>query len=183
MNQRLAWIDLEMTGLDPKKEAILEVACLITDNDLNLIAQAPTYVVKPSQQFLDAMQPIVRDMHTKSGLLADVAASNYTCAHVEKQLLMFLAQHCQPQTAPLCGNSIWMDKFFIKESMPTLYDFFHYRTIDVTTIKELVKRWYPHNQQANFAKKNTHRALQDIEESINELRYYRKHFFKKADWA
>lgn len=181
MKKNLVWIDLEMTGLDPKIDVIVEIACVITNDNLDVIASMPSLPVKVSQKALDSMGQVVKDLHTKSGLLEVLEHAVLDCAQVEQQVLHFVKQYCEPQTAPLCGNSIWMDKFFLKESMPQLYYYFHYRTIDVSTFKELVQRWYPHDPHAVFSKKNNHRASDDIYESIEELRHYRRYFFKKVD--
>lgn len=181
MNNKLVWLDLEMTGLDPKKDTILEIACVVTDDQLRVIAQAPTLLIKTDAHTLAGMVSGVRTLHENSGLLTDIQHATLTRQQAEQQLLAFLQEHVEPKTAPLCGNSIWMDKFFLKEHMPQLYDFFHYRTIDVSTIKELVRRWYPHDAHTGFPKKNNHRALDDVHESIAELRHYHTYFFKKAD--
>lgn len=181
MNKNLVWIDLEMTGLDPQQDQILEVACVVTNNNLDVIATMPSLLIKTPQKALDGMIPVVKELHTVSGLLKALHSATLSCAQVEQRVLAFVQQYCQSQTAPLCGNSVWMDKMFIKEHMPALYAYLHYRIIDVSTIKELVQRWYPHDQQATVSKKNSHRALEDIQESIAELRHYRKYFFKKVD--
>ncbi len=181
MHNKLVWLDLEMTGLDPKNDVILEIACVVTDDALNVVAQAPSLLIKADEKKLSAMVPEVRTIHADSGLLSDLAHAMLTVQQAEQKMLNFLREHCKQQTVPLCGNSIWMDKFFLKEHMPLLYNFFHYRTIDVSSIKELVRRWYPNDAHAGFPKKNNHRALDDVYESIAELRHYQTYFFKKVD--
>lgn len=181
MQKKLVWLDLEMTGLDPKDDTILEIACVVTDDQLNVLAESPSLLIKTDPKKLASMHSEVQQLHTASGLMSALKTATLTCLQAEQQILTFLQEHCEPQTAPLCGNSIWMDKFFLKEHMPLLYNFFHYRTIDVSTIKELVRRWYPYDNHAGFPKKNNHRALDDVYESIKELRHYQTYFFKKVD--
>ncbi len=174
---RLVWIDLEMTGLDAQKDLILEFAMIITDNDLNVVAPKAHYVIHQSQAGLSTMDAWVREHHTKSGLIGQVSQATMSVDAVEQEALALLREHCSPKKAPLCGNSIWQDAIFLRRYMPQLMDFLHYRIVDVSSIKEVIKRWYPKNKEAHFTKSDTHRALQDIEESIAELAWYRKKFF------
>ena len=177
LETNLVWMDLEMSGLDPKTCSILEVATLITDKDLNVIAQSPALVVHQPQWVLNAMDDWNKEHHTQSGLINAVKASKVTSAEAERQTLEFVARYCKPQYSPLCGNTIYQDRRFLTEHMPKLESFFHYRLVDVSTIKELVKRWYGPEFQAP-PKKKAHKALEDILETIEELRFYRKTVFK-----
>lgn len=173
----LAWMDLEMTGLEPARHTIIELATLVTDDDLEIVAEGPDLVVHASADELARMDDVVRVMHTKSGLLAAIEASTLTLADAGTQTLAFLQQHIPaPRTVPLCGNSIGTDRRFLAAWLPAIEQFLHYRSIDVSTIKELARRWAP-EVYANAPKKlGTHRALGDIKESIEELRYYRATF-------
>ena len=171
----LVWIDLEMTGLDPEKHVILEIATIITDNNLEIIAEGPELVIHQPEQALQNMDQWVQDQHTKSGLLDAVRKSKVTIQDAEQQTLAVIKEHCLQDESVLCGNSVWMDKFFLKKYMPAITDYLHYRVIDVSTIKELAARWYP--EQPEYEKKETHRALADIRESIDELKAYRKKLF------
>ena len=174
----LAWIDLEMTGLDPTRHTIVEVACLITDDDLSIIEEGPDLVVHASPEELAGMDDVVRNMHTRSGLLADIEASTLTVAEAGDQTLTFLKKHIgQPRTVPLAGNSIGTDRRFLAAQMPEVEDYLHYRSVDVSTIKELCRRWRPEVYKAAPSKKGGHRALQDIRESVGELAYYRTAIF------
>ena len=173
----LIWIDLEMTGLDPVKDKILEIATIVTDNELNIIEEGPVVVIGQSDECLEAMDDWCVRVHKQSGLLEKVVNSSVTEAQAQDQTLDFLYKHCQPGKSPLCGNSVWMDRFFFLHHMSDLYTFLHYRTIDVSTIKELAKRWYPNSPALDFKKQNTHRALDDIRESIGELKHYKDCFF------
>jgi len=173
----LVWIDLEMTGLNPEKNVILEIASIITDKDLNIIAKGPVFIIHHSDNTLKQMEKWSKEQHTKSGLLKKVTESTTTMAQAEQQTLDFIKKHCEEKLSPLCGNSIWQDRAFLYRYMPKLLDFMHYRLIDVTSFKEVITRWYPNNPNAVFEKKDTHRSLEDIEESIDELKYYRTHFF------
>lgn len=172
----LGWIDLEMTGLDPASCVILEIACLVTDKDLNILAEGPVLAIHQSDAVLDAMDEWNQTHHGKSGLIGRVKASTITAEEAEKRALEFFAQHLKPRTSPLCGNSIHMDRLFISKYMPQLEAFFHYRNIDVSTVKELARRWYGPDAQPKKAEK--HQALDDIRESVAELRHYRERFFK-----
>jgi oligoribonuclease len=171
----LVWIDLEMTGLDASQDHILEIAVLVTDANLQIVAEGPDLIVHQSPQILKSMLPVVRDMHLGSGLLDLVSSSLVSLEQAEQQVLDFLAPYGAPQTMPLCGNSIWQDKLFLINHMPALNHFLHYRIIDVSTIKELVTRWYG---VPEFKKAKTHRALSDIHESIAELAFYRQKYFR-----
>lgn len=175
--QNLVWIDLEMTGLCPEKDHILEIASLVTDNQLNIIAQGPALIVHQPQNALLGMNDWVRQQHTRTGLLDAVNRSPIMLEQAEQETLNFLSNYCIAGLSPLCGNSVWQDRSFMRLLMPRLNNFLHYRIIDVTSIKEVVKRWYPHDPHAEFKKHDCHRALDDIKESVAELVHYRKHFF------
>ena len=175
MAKHLIWIDLEMTGLDPDAHMIVEIASIVTDNQLNIVAEGPDIVINQPHAVLSAMEPWSREHHQASGLTDRIKASPYTCAQAETETLAFLSQYCKKGDSPLCGNSIGQDRRFLVKHMPSLEDFFHYRNIDVSTIKELVKRWYP--ALSRFEKEKTHLALSDIRESIGELVYYRNNVF------
>jgi oligoribonuclease len=175
----LAWMDLEMTGLDPARHVIVEIATLITDDDLQLVAEGPDLVIGASAAQLAEMDDVVRSMHTSSGLLAQVEASTLTLAQAGQATLEFLRRHiAESSTVPLCGNSIGTDRRFLAAQLPDIDEFLHYRSIDVSTIKELVRRWYPEVFADAPKKVGSHRALGDITESINELRYYRQTVFR-----
>jgi oligoribonuclease len=172
-------MDLEMTGLDAATDVIVEIATLLTDDDLELIAEGPDLVVSASAESLASMVPVVRTMHEKSGLLASVEASTISLAEAVEATLAFLRHHIQePGTVPLCGNSIGTDRRFLAAWMPEIESFFNYRSVDVTTVKELARRWYPEALAGAPAKAGGHRALDDIRESVEELRYYRGSVFK-----
>jgi len=175
MTQHLIWIDLEMTGLDPEKHVIVEIASIVTDDQLNVVAEGPDIVIRQPRSILSAMEPWSLEHHQASGLTDRIKASSYSCARAEAETLAFLSRFCERGASPLCGNSIGQDRRFLVKQMPTLEDFFHYRNIDVSSVKELVKRWYPNLPQ--FKKEKTHLALSDIKESIDELLYYRKNVF------
>jgi oligoribonuclease len=178
----LAWMDLEMTGLDPSVHVIVEIATLITDDELNVVAEGPDLVVRASEQELAAMDDVVRTMHTKSGLLPAIEASTTTLAEAGTATLEFLKQHIgEAMTVPLCGNSIGTDRRFLARWLPEIDDFLHYRSVDVSTVKELAKRWYPEAAAAQPRKAGSHRALGDIMESVAELRYYRQAVFLPRD--
>ena len=176
--QHLIWIDLEMTGLDPQQDFILEIAAVVTTSDLDIVAQGPDVIIHQPQEHIASMSYFVRNMHANSGLLDAVKQSSISVDQAQMEVLTFLKQYCEKNSAPLCGNSVWVDRFFLKCHMPELYDFFHYRTIDVSTLKELAVRWYP-NQIEIFKKLKKHRALDDIQESIAELKYYKNKLFLK----
>jgi oligoribonuclease len=177
----LAWIDLEMTGLDPARHTIVEIACLITDDELQLVEEGPDLVVHASPQELVDMDDFVRTMHTRSGLLAAMDASTLTLADAGDQTLAFLRSHIpEARTVPLAGNSIGTDRRFLATQLPEIEEFLNYRSVDVSTIKELARRWLPEVYKAAPEKKGGHRALQDIRESVAELAYYRAAIFDRA---
>jgi oligoribonuclease len=173
----LIWIDLEMTGLNPDTDRIIEAAIVVTDGDLNTIAEAPVLVVHQPDSVLDAMDNWNKSTHGKSGLIDKVKASTLTEAEVEAQMLAFMLQYVPTRTSPMCGNSICQDRRFLARWMPKFEDYFHYRNLDVSTIKELAKRWKP-DMAKGVKKHGKHEALADIYESIEELKHYREHFFK-----
>ena len=170
---RLVWIDLEMTGLDPATCAIVEIATIITEGDLSPVAEGPCLTIFQPPEVMAKMPPVVVEMHQKSGLTARVAESTITLADATAETAAFIAAHIAPKSAPLCGNSIWKDKQFLEAYMPEVVELLHYRLVDVSTLKELVRRWYPVSFRAP-RKKEAHRALDDIRESIEELRWYRE---------
>jgi oligoribonuclease len=172
----LIWIDLEMTGLNPDTDVIIEIATIVTDSDLNILAEGPSLVVKQPKALLDGMDEWNTRQHGNSGLTARVLASDIDAAEAERQTMLFLEQWVEKGASPMCGNSICQDRRFLWRGMPQLEAFFHYRNLDVSTIKELAKRWRP--EIANGVKKNSaHLALDDIRDSIAELQHYRKFFF------
>jgi oligoribonuclease len=178
----LAWMDLEMTGLDPTRDVIVEIATLLTDDELVTIAEGPDIVVNATAEQLAAMDGVVRRMHERSGLLTAITASPVTLADAGAQTLEFLRGHvATPRTVPLCGNSIGTDRRFLAAHLPELESFLHYRSIDVSSVKELCRRWYPDAFAAAPPKKETHRALDDIRESVRELAYYRSAIFRAVD--
>jgi oligoribonuclease len=169
-------MDLEMSGLDPSRCTILELATVLTDAALEVVAEGPDIVVHQPEPVLEAMDAWCQEHHQQSGLVAQVRASRISLAEAEQQVLEFLREHTEPRSSPLCGNSIWQDRRFLAQHTPTLHEFLHYRSIDVSSIKELARRWYP--ELGPFAKQKTHRALDDIHESIAELRFYQKTLFR-----
>ncbi len=174
----LVWIDCEMTGLDLGKDALIEVAALVTDPDLNVLGEGVDVVIHAEDALLDGMLDVVRDMHAKSGLTAAVRASAVTVAEAEDLVMGYITTHVpDPRTAPLCGNSIATDRGFLARDMPRLDNHLHYRMIDVSSIKELCRRWYPRVYFGQPPKGLAHRALADIRESIRELEYYRRTLF------
>ena len=173
----LIWVDMEMTGLVPETDHIIEVAMVITDNDLNTVAEGPVLVVHQPDSILDGMDNWNKSTHAKSGLIDRVKASVLNDAQVEEQVLEFLKEYVPTRTSPMCGNSICQDRRFMARWMPKLEDYFHYRNLDVSTLKELAKRWKP--EMAKGVKKHgKHEALADIYESIEEMKHYREHFIK-----
>jgi oligoribonuclease len=177
MNDQLVWIDCEMTGLDLARDALIEIACIVTDGQLNAADEGVDLVIKPPAEALDNMPAVVRDMHTASGLL-DELPSGITLAEAQEQVLAYVRSHVrEPRKVPLCGNSIATDRTFIARDMPELDAFLHYRMVDVSSIKELARRWYPRAYFASPEKHGGHRALADIKESIRELQYYREAIF------
>lgn len=178
MADLLVWIDCEMTGLDLGKDKLIEVAALVTDPELNVLGEGVDLVIHADDEALDAMPPVVRDMHAKSGLTEEVRRSTITMAEAEEAVLAYVREFVpNPRTAPLCGNSIATDRGFLARDMHALDDFLHYRMIDVSSIKELCRRWYPRVYFGQPAKGLAHRALADIRESIRELEYYRRTIF------
>jgi oligoribonuclease len=174
----LVWIDCEMTGLDLGKDKLIEVAALVTDPELNVLGEGIDLVIHADDAALDAMPPVVRDMHAKSGLTEEVRRSVITMAEAEEAVLAYIKEFVpNPRTAPLCGNSIATDRGFLARDMPALDAHLHYRMIDVSSIKELCRRWYPRVYFGQPAKGLSHRALADIRESIRELEYYRRTIF------
>lgn len=177
MNDRLVWIDCEMTGLDLRRDALIEIAALVTDGELNILDEGVDLVIKPPEEAVRQMSQVVREMHTTSGLL-DELPSGITLAEAETKVLDYVRSHVPgAKKAPLCGNSIATDRSFLARDMPALDAHLHYRMVDVSSIKELSRRWYPRAYFASPAKKGGHRALADITESITELRYYRAAVF------
>ena len=177
MNDRLVWIDCEMTGLDLRADALIEVAALVTDFDLNVLGDGIDVIVKPPQEALDQMDEFVRTMHTSSGLLEELD-SGLTMGEAEEKVLSYIKEHCADGSRPpLAGNTVATDRSFLARDMPDLEAFLHYRIVDVSSIKELSRRWYPRAYFNAPAKTGNHRALADIQESIEELRYYRAAVF------
>ncbi|PSJ21873.1 oligoribonuclease [Halomonas sp. ND22Bw] len=175
--QRLVWIDLEMTGLDPNRERIIEVATLVTDAELNVVAEGPVIAVHQPDALLEGMDDWNQKTHGASGLVSRVKASTVDTAKAEQETLAFLKAHVAPGSSPMCGNSIHQDRRFLEREMPELLAFFHYRNLDVSTVKELAKRWNP-GALVGFSKRNVHLAMDDIKESIAELAHYRQTFLR-----
>ena len=173
----LVWLDMEMTGLDPDRDRVIEVAIVVTDSQLNTLAEAPVLVVHQSDAVLDAMDQWNKSTHARSGLIDKVKASVLNESDIEDRLLAFLAQHVPGKTSPMCGNSICQDRRFVARHMPRLEAYFHYRNLDVSTVKELARRWKPEIVKG-LVKQGKHEALADIYESIEELKYYRENFLK-----
>jgi oligoribonuclease len=172
-------MDLEMTGLDPSRHVIVEIATLITDDQLVVVAEGPDLVINPGPEALTHMDKVVRTMHTKSGLLAAIEASTTTLEDAGAATLAFLKEHVpDARTVPLCGNSIGTDRRFLARYLPEIEEWLHYRSVDVSTVKELARRWHPEAVAAAPSKAGGHRALDDIRESVAELRYYREQIFK-----
>ena len=187
MQPVMVWLDLEMTGLDHRRHRIVEIATVITDEALEVIATGPSLVIGASRADLDAMDPEVHTMHSETGLLDEIQASQITVAQAQERTLAFVAGHVRkPRTVPLCGNSIGTDRRFLDQYMPALEEYLHYRVVDVSTIKELAKRWRPDVAEAwaELSRTRTdttkHRALDDVLESINELRFYRDRWLSAA---
>ncbi len=178
MKNNLVWIDLEMSGLDPEKHVIVEIGTIVTDDRLEIVAKGPDIAINYSKHILSLMEEWSLKHHQLSGLLDRVKTSPYNCQRAEQETIEFLSRYCQKGESPLCGNSVWQDRRFLVKYMPRLEAFLHYRNIDVSSIKELVKRWYP--TLPIFAKKKAHLAMSDIEESIKELAYYREKVFVES---
>ncbi len=172
----LIWLDLEMTGLSPIDNVIIEAAVIITDNDLNILAESPSYAISQPEEELNKMDKWNNSTHTKSGLIDRVKQSTYTIKQVEDEILHLIKQFTYKNKSPLCGNTIHQDRKFIARYMPNFEGYLHYRNLDISTLKELAKRWYP-GIYSSFTKHNKHQALADIHESINELKHYREHMF------
>ncbi len=173
----LVWIDMEMTGLDPDKDRVIEVAAIVTDANLNVLAEGPVFAIHQPDEVLDGMDAWNKGTHGRSGLIDRVKASTVTEAQAEAEMIAFLRQHVPEGKSPMCGNSICQDRRFMARHMPKLEEFFHYRNLDVSTLKELCRRWKP-ELIAGFKKHQLHTALADIRESVEELKYYREHFIK-----
>ena len=174
---QLVWVDLEMTGLDPKKCTILEIGVVITDNNLEVIEEGPAIAIHHSDKVLNGMEAWSRYHHRKSGLTEACRDSKIRLKKAEEMILAFLQKHCKKKSALLCGNTIWQDRRFLTKYMPRLEAYVHYRMIDVSSVKELVSRWYPMDHKMPREKNQTHRVMDDIHESIEELRHYRKMVF------
>jgi oligoribonuclease len=172
----LVWIDLEMTGLDIERESIIEIATVITDGELNIMAQGPNLAIKADEALIAGMDEWNTLHHHRSGLVDRIRNEGVTCKDAEQQTIDFLKQWTKEGVSPLCGNSVWNDRQFLQKEMPRLVEYLHYRMIDVSTIKELSRRWYP--TEKKFSKKAAHLALDDILESIEELKFYRSLLFK-----
>ena len=177
MAAQLVWLDMEMTGLDPDRERIIEMATIVTDSELNVIAEGPVVVVRQPESLLEAMDDWNQRQHGASGLLERVRTIGVSEREAEATTLAFLERYVEKKRSPLCGNTIWQDRRFLTRYMPTLESYLHYRMIDVSSIKELVSRWRP-DLVGGYSKQNAHTALADIRESIEELRYYREHFIR-----
>ncbi|TDG12919.1 oligoribonuclease [Seongchinamella unica] len=173
----LIWVDLEMTGLDPDKDVVIEIATIVTDSDLNTLAEGPVIAIHTSDERLDAMDEWNTTHHNRSGLVDRVRASDYDERRATVETLAFLEQYLPANASPMCGNTICQDRRFMARHLPELESFFHYRNLDVSTLKILMQRWRP-ELEAGFTKSGTHLALDDIRESIEEMRYYRQHFLR-----
>ena len=176
--KNLIWIDLEMTGLNTFKDEIIEIATIVTDKNLNVIEEGPVIAIKTKKEILDEMDDWNTKQHNKSGLVDRVLSSPYTYSDAEKMTIEFLETYLDPNCSPMCGSGICQDRRFLARCMPKLESFFHYRNLDVSSIKELVARWYP---SIKFKKEPAHLALNDIKDSINELKFYRELIFKELD--
>lgn len=175
-DKNLVWIDLEMTGLDPRKDVIVEIATIITDSELNELAQGPSFIINQPEALLQQMHREVQAIHKASGLWHEIILSKTTAREAEEKTFEFIKQYCNPKAGVLCGNSVWQDRNFLYYQMPRITDYLHYRLIDVTTMKELITRWYPDDSHVKFEKQDIHRAFSDIRESIAELKHYRHYF-------
>ena len=178
-HHRMVWIDLEMTGLDIQRESIIEIATVVTDGDLNVLATGPNLAVSVPETLIEGMDEWNTRHHHQSGLVDRIRNEGVSAAEAEEATLAFLREWVDENTATLCGNSVWNDRQFMAKEMPRLLDYLHYRMVNVSTIKALAKRWY--RDVPRFRKKGAHLALDDILESIDELRYFREHLFKPQD--
>ncbi len=176
-NNNLIWIDLEMTGLDPDRDRVIEIATIVTNASLAIVAEGPVIAIRQPDEVLEAMDSWNRDTHTNSGLIDRVRESDYNESLASVETIEFLKQHVEPGNSPMCGNSVCQDRRFLYRWMPDVERYFHYRNLDVSSVKELCNRWAP-QIAGGLKKKSTHQALQDIRDSIDELRYYRDNFFK-----
>lgn len=175
--KHLIWIDLEMTGLDTLNDTIIEIATIVTDSELNILAEGPVFAIHTPDIVLNSMDDWNTRQHGQSGLIDRIRRSNVTMAQAESETITFLSKYVEAGRSPMCGNSICQDRRFLARQMPTLERFFHYRNLDVSTVKELAYRWRP-DILSSFEKKGNHLALDDIRDSIRELRHYKEHFFK-----
>ena len=176
-NLNLVWLDLEITGLIPRSDRIIEIATLVTDPALNILAEGPVFAIKQPDEVLNAMDEWNQKHHGISGVIDRVKNSSIDEQEAERQTLEFLTQYSEKKASPLCGNSICQDRRFMANYMPELEAFFHYRNLDVSSVKELVRRWKPQIMEG-FSKQSKHQAMDDIKDSVNELKYYREHFIK-----
>ncbi len=175
-NNNLIWIDMEMTGLDPDKDRVIEIATIVTNASLAIVAEGPVIAIRQADAVLEGMDSWNRDTHTNSGLIDRVRESDYDESSASAETIDFFKQHVEPENSPMCGNSVCQDRRFLYRWMPDVERYFHYRNLDVSSVKELCNRWAPQIAQG-LKKKSTHQALQDIRDSIEELRYYRENFF------
>lgn len=175
---RIVWIDMEMTGLNVDEDKIMEIACLVTDSDLNIIAETPEIVINQSKEILENMSEWCINQHGKTGLTEACLNSKVTLEEAENSILSFLQKYVTHKQSCLAGNSVYMDRFFLMKHMPKIHDYLHYRIIDVSAIKEICRRWNPIVYKSRMKKQFDHRALQDIKESVAELKYYKENFFK-----
>lgn len=175
----MIWIDLEMTGLDVTRDVILEIAVIITDEQLHIVERGPEITIYYDQSVLDAMNSWCKEAHAKSGLIAAVQQSTYSLAQAEQVVIDFVSRYCKKGSGILCGNSIWQDRVFLTKYMPKLMSYMHYKMVDVSSVQQLIKVWYKGDEAVEFKKQDAHRAMSDILESVAELAHYRKNFFKQ----
>jgi oligoribonuclease len=175
LKNHLVWIDLEMTGLDAERHVILEIGSIVTDDQLDIISEGPDIAINYPEDILSSMDTWSREHHKASGLLDRVKASPYDCRRAERETISFISNYCEIGQSPLCGNSVWQDRRFLMRYMPELEAYLHYRNIDVSSVKELVRRWYP--SLPRFNKQSAHTAMSDIRESVRELKYYQRNVF------